>query len=731
MPPANTLSATSQPEQERFDHYLIARNRDGQPIQLSRSSDESAFLAFDLHSRRLVELHVIHGGHNDDPARRRSSYERAVQAGELRGGSFPRILEVGEDDGLVYYSSTLNDGEFVEDYIARRGALPPATAFCMLLQLLEDLVPLQSYHRLVSRLRLNRLLVTALEDTFLHLRAYDYGLAEKEQRSDGDHKRLAAEVCELIFLLLTGKTYGGDNPDRYPALTCLPSGLRTTLRTVLPDKSQAPSTLEKLRDDVREAFAALVSNLQTRSTRKHVVVTNENALPKSQLQDLLLESIPLDALLTGRFTVENADIARRYPFSIPARNLKNDQPVTVHLLPPSRIVPKDHYEAVPLQMWRFDPQKHPNILRSLSVWENPDWTFLTEEREGGFALSRLIAERITLNPAEVLVLLKQVRDGIGQALECGVQRVDLHPSNMVLLLAKAATMQQREFDRLMQKRIDAWPPFKLKLRPHLTMRSLYEPLLADLPSMGAQHDQDFRSRSFVALAAYMLTGERLSGRSIEFPETVPQPLAQYIASALELARTPDATPTPDEFLAGFEKLAATSDQSGLDAGFLRGPAVAHADMESAGSVSDFDEDAGDTGQAPAFVPSKYQPRAFGIGREPPKKKRAAAILIWGGVAAALIVTIVALTAGDSSPPATQDGTNAVASADGAPANASGAQPAKPQGAAKKMLIMIRKAIIPTREEIDDLRRKQAEALKTEREAAMKPEGKLAERSSAQ
>jgi len=48
-----------------------------------------------------------------------------------------------------------------------------------------------------------------------------------------------------------------------------------------------------------------------------------------------------------------------------------------------------------------------------------------------------------------------------------------------------------------------------------------------------------------------------------------------------------------------------------------------------------------------------------------------------------------------------------------------------------MLIMIRKAIIPTREEIDDLRRKQAEALKTEREAAMKPEGKLAERSSAQ
>jgi hypothetical protein len=54
------------------------------------------------------------------------------------------------------------------------------------------------------------------------------------------------------------------------------------------------------------------------------------------------------------------------------------------------------YEAVPLQMWRFNPERHPNILRSLSLWESPEWTFLTEEREPGFTLSRLMAERITL-----------------------------------------------------------------------------------------------------------------------------------------------------------------------------------------------------------------------------------------------------------------------------------------------------------------------------------------------
>lgn len=719
---------TSQPEQERFDHYLIARKGDGQPIQLSRSSDESVFLAFDLQARRLVELHVIHDGSNTDTTRKRSSFERAMQASELRGGSFSRILEVGEDDGLVYYSSTLNDGEFVEDYIARRGALPPATAFCLLLQLLEDLVQLQSYHRLISRLRLNRLLVTALEDTFLHLRVFDFGLSEGEQRSEGDLQRLSAEVCELIFLLLTGRPYGGDNPDRYPALTCLPSGLRSTLRAVLTDKSQAPATLEKLRDDVKEAFSALVSNLQTRSTRKHLVVTNENLLPKSQLQDLLLESIPLDALLSGRFDVEKPDLARRYPFSIPARNSKIDQPVTVHLLPPARIVPKDQYEAVPLQMWRFNAQKHPNILRSLSLWESPDWTFLTEEREGGFALSRLIAERIVLNPSEVLALLKQVRDGINQALECGVPRVDLHPSNMVLQVAKAATMQPREFERLMQKRIDAWPPFKLKLRPHMTMRSLYEPLLADRPADGESLDQDFRNRSFVALAAYMLTGERLVGRAFEFPETVPQPLAQFITEALERGRDTGRTPSPDDFLADFEKNMGIAEEGGITAAFFRGPSVAVGEMESVGSVSDFQEDQDNDAPKPAFVPTKYQPQTFGGRRPPPAKRKTAGLLIWGIVSVVVLLLIFTLFAGDSgTPPASID---AVASANASDGSSPAAQAtAKPPGAAKKMLIMIRKAIIPSSEEIEDLKRKQAEALKAENEAALKTEGKLADRNS--
>lgn len=579
---------------QQFGNLVIARKADGKAVEISRSQDELVFLAFDTHIRRLVELHILRSGGKVDAAAKRSAFDRARQASEIRSHSFMRILEVGEDNGLVFYTSNLNDGEFVTDYISRRGALSPSTAFAMVYQLLDDVLLLKKngYQRLVSRIRLSHVLIGTLEDTFLQMRVFDYGLSQSDDGGAIDSGRLVAEMSDVIFLLLTGQVFRGENPDRFPILTQLPMNLRTTLRVALTDPQNAPASLEKLRDDVREAFSALTSSAQGRNLRKHLVVIGP-LQPRSQLQDLLLEDVPVQTMLGSRFRVEDADDVRRYPFSIPAVNVKSGQPVTVHMLPPSRIIEKSRYEAVPLQMWRFNPDRHPNILRSLSLWESPEWTFLTEEREAGFTLSRLMAERVALNPAEVIVLMKQVRMGLEQAVECGVPHVDLHPSNILLRVGKNGPTATREHERLMQKRLDAWPPFTVKLRPHLTMRSLYEPLLveSDVQKSNLEEhllDRDCRYRSFVTLAAYLLAGERQMGGSLQFGETVPEATAAYVREAVELAQQEGRAPSPVEFLEKFE--AATVGPSIDLATRLRGSAVALEDMESVGAVSDFDDE---------------------------------------------------------------------------------------------------------------------------------------------
>jgi hypothetical protein len=581
-------------EFQQFGSLSVAHRTGGAPVELVRSKEEVVFLAFDNRIHRLVELHVLRGGGTLDAALKRSAFERARQASEIRGHAFMRILEVGEDQGLVFYTSNLNDGEFVEDYTKRRGAVAPATSLALVYQLLDDLLQLQGFQRLVSRMHLDRVLVTTLEDTFLQLRVFDYGLSQMDEGTEGQSgTRLVVEACRLIFLLLTGQPYAGENPDRFPALTQLPMGLRTAVRAALTDPANAPASIEKLRDDVREAFSALSSNIKARNFRKHLVV-NSSLLPQSKLQELLLENVPVETILGTRFRVEDADNSRRYPFSIPALNTKLSQAVTVHLLPPARIVDKSRYEAVPLQMWRFNPERHPNILRSLSLWESPDWTFLTEEREPGFTLSRLMAERITLNPAEVTVLMRQIRAGLDQAVECGVQRVDLHPSNILLRVGKNGPLLSRDLERLMQKRLDAWPTFVVKLRPHMTMRSLYEPLLVDMDlaegPLQEEHlqNRDFRHRSFVALAGYLLTGEHQSGGAAQFPESIPEAAVAYVRECHELTRRAGKTPSPGDFIDRFEGLlsAPTVDLATR----LRGTAVAVEEMESAGSVSDFDDD---------------------------------------------------------------------------------------------------------------------------------------------
>jgi len=630
------------PEIESFGHLMIARRAGGEPVGLVRSPDEVVFLAFDASIKRLVEIHILRSGRTLDSVAKKSAFERAKQASEIRGPSFMRILDVGEDQGLVYYTSNLNDGEFIEDYVQRRGPLQPATVFSLVFQLLDDLLQLKNYRRLVSQMRLDRVVMTTLEDTFLQLRIYDYGLSSTETE-EASGANLVIQICELMFLMLTGKAHNGDNPDRYPALTSLPMSLRTAMRAALTDPANSPTSLERIRDDVREAIGALVSSINARNPRKQLVMIPA-LQPRSQLQDLLLENVPVEIILGNRFRVEGEDNVRRYPFSIPCLNVKNEQPVTVHLLPPSRIVDKTQYEAVPLQMWRFNADKHPNILRSLSLWESPDWTFLTEEREPGFSLSRLLAERITLNPQEVAVLLRQIQAGQEQALECGVQRLDLHPSNIVLRVGRNGPLLSREHDRLMQKRLDAWPAFQVKLRAHLTMRNLYEPPLVDKPEHG-EHveahlaDRDYRYRAFVALAAYLLTGQRQTGGAPHFPEATPEPLADFVQDCLEKSRHHGQAPNPLDFLLQFEALMNPAAAKGPDlASRLRGVSIPVEQMESAGSVSDFDNEWGGGQEAQDDLPitpisRKLKPTDFSSR----KSKQGPGWSVWAA-AAALVLT---------------------------------------------------------------------------------------------
>jgi hypothetical protein len=650
-----TLQIMTLP-QNRFEHFIIAQQADGRPVELPRSEDEVVFLAFDTVIKRLVELHVLNKGQPMDAAARRSAVERIDEARGLRGQSFVRVIESAEDQGLVFYSANLTDGEPVEDYVARRGSLPAATVFCLMHHYVEDLVAAKRCDRLLSLMKVGTPLVSTREDAFLQLRIVDYGLSGSEAINDELRlRRVVAECGRLLFVLLTGQPYEGQNPDKYPALTCLPGNLRMLLRSALLDPQNVSPILERMRDDIREAHGTLVSGLQARLSKKHIILT-ESLQPRSHLQDILLSGVPVSELLSGRYELAGSEEVNRYPFSIPAVQVTERLPVTVHLLPPSRVADKNQYEAVPLQMWRFNKDSHPNIIRSYTLWETPDWTFSTEEREPGFTLSRLLAERGTLNPTEVSVVLREVCSALDQAQECGVFRVDIHPSNLFFRVGREYAGQGRESERLMQKRLDAWPAFTLKVRTHATMRSLYEPPLVEAALPGAElgnlaTERDFRNRSFVALAIYLLTGARQSSVLTEMGESVPDALTAFLKEMQVAGTKHGATPPPTEVLARFESLMVPTSTEGRGfAAIAAAGEVVHEELESAGSVSDFAEDwAEPAPEAPPHLVSKYSRPALAVRSMPRRKEMsrgAAGMLLWGlGAMALAIIAVLTLFRG--------------------------------------------------------------------------------------
>ncbi|MBB5032098.1 hypothetical protein [Prosthecobacter vanneervenii] len=555
------------------------------------------------------------------------------EAARVQAPSFMTVLESGMDDDMPYYVTQLNDGEFVQDYIRRRGALPTVTALALVKQLLKDLSAAEEHHsQLLCSMRLERVLVTSQEEQYLQLQLFDYGLSNQVTASKtACPPTLIRDCCRLLFLLLTGQDYAGGNPENFGVIAELPSALRFLLRQVLSRPSDSTVTLKTLRTEVREALCSLVNLAQARNPRS-LLVADDSSLPLSHLQHLLLGNIPLKTLFGASFRIEHPELAGCHPFAIPAVNVCGSQDVTLHLLPPGRIVSQSDFSALPSQAWRQDAARQPNLLHMIQHWQGPDWAFLSEPREPGMSLGSLMARRGTLNPVEVTLLLRQIHSGLEQALDSGVQHVDLEPEGIQLCVGYDGPVLPRDLERLHQKRLDVWPKFMVKLRLHKTMRSLCQPRLIDpgVGDFGPVHEADVigareeRQRSLICLAAYLLSGQGQMRSISEFPVSVPASASSYLLESLQSIFIGAPLPATADFT---ERLCQLLTLVYADKDDAEPAVLASGELESAGFVSDFEEDwpaesatAPASTEAPRHMPVAPHIKPFDLYQRPARRE---------------------------------------------------------------------------------------------------------------
>ena len=163
---------------ERFDHYEVAADANGTPVELGRGAMGKTFKAFDTILGTEVALKVIDIGVAAHSQARERLLREARAAAQLRHPNVASVFYYGtrKSDGQCFYVMELVKGETLEARLRGSGPLPPALALEVTSQVARALVSLEM-HGLVHRdLKPTNLML--VEGPELIVKVIDFGLAK-------------------------------------------------------------------------------------------------------------------------------------------------------------------------------------------------------------------------------------------------------------------------------------------------------------------------------------------------------------------------------------------------------------------------------------------------------------------------------------------------------------------------------------------------------------------------
>ncbi len=511
-------------ELEKFGRFLIAQHADHSPVTFARVAEELVCLAFDIHTQCLVELHILNDTATFSPEEKESFHQRVQTAMELHGPCFCRIIDVGEIDGMCYYVTSVNDGEFLKDYVERVSPVDVPQALSVIIQLTDAVIEVEQHARLLEGLRLSNLLVCRLDDSHVAMRILDLGLARRENpnaNTSATVERKMAELSQILFYLLSGKRYVGDQPSQVNALAGLPANLKVLLRQTLDGARNSaaagvlggPTSLPRYRTEMADSFGS-VSQRISRSGGFRPIDVPLRLHPLSLLNEQFFGDLDLDEQLGDRYQITDGGDAPLSPYARLAHDQLKDRVTVIQFLPASHTLPIEHSAQVIQAMSRIKENEHPNLIHCRGFWETDCLACVAEEPHVGFPLPLLLAERGgVLESPEIIILLRQLAGAFRQALT-----IDLLPKCLSLYSLDVHFPRESRFRvrELRKRHVDFWPEFRLKMRCHSILESSIR-----LPPWGRLHTRGEATPEWLAKSDFVAIAEELTLCDQPPPPTLP------------------------------------------------------------------------------------------------------------------------------------------------------------------------------------------------------------------
>jgi serine/threonine protein kinase/TPR repeat protein len=490
---------------ERYQHYEVLRRGDGSLWELGRGAMGITYKAFDTNLRCPVALKVINNAYlNSDVARQRFLRE-ARAAAALRHQNVASVFHLGTDHESYFYAMEFIDGETVDAYMKRTGALSPFQALDITLQVARALaaaVKQQLVHRDLKPA--NLMLVD--EEGEKVVKVIDFGLAKSAKREGEDSGTLTigggfvgtphfaspeqleerdidvrSDIYSLgatLYYMVAGRPpYSGSvaqimsqhlyKPLPLEPLEGLPSCLvQLVQRMMEKDSARRPQTPGDLRQEVLRCIEAIQAN-ETATSQPVGMSRRLAESPGTLATQGFSTGAPVfngtGAILAHRYQIRRdlGDIPQGQRFL--ADDFQRDRAVLLLVFNREFLADRKRYTALEKEVDQLRCAPLPELQEIYSLESAGEQSFLVQENVIGPALVEILRARSALTLPEALQLLKLLAPVADHAHAHKFQQVALTVSG--IFLTTPGLTREAIDTALLQRPLTNWYQLGVKVEP--------------------------------------------------------------------------------------------------------------------------------------------------------------------------------------------------------------------------------------------------------------------------
>jgi serine/threonine protein kinase len=170
-------SADSDSSKDRFEHYELAKDEDGMPIELGRGAGIT-YKALDVDLRCPVTLKVISERYLGDESAQLRFLREARAAASVRHPNVASVFHLGRTGSSYFYAMEFVEGETLERLIRRSGRVEVKLALEIMAQVAAGLAAVYEQNLVHRDIKPSNIMVRLKDEGSITAKIIDLGLAK-------------------------------------------------------------------------------------------------------------------------------------------------------------------------------------------------------------------------------------------------------------------------------------------------------------------------------------------------------------------------------------------------------------------------------------------------------------------------------------------------------------------------------------------------------------------------